>query len=98
MYKIFIHQAFEYESQIQYRKSHAILTHVIESLYSENIINLELKEAIENYQVKITGKQMFFANYLRKSIPMSFNAMTTSPVESVNNHIKHHGKVSYCFL
>ncbi len=54
-----------------------------------------MDKAIENYQVKITGKQNFFAYYVRKSIPMSFNAMTTSPVESENNHIKHHGKVSY---
>jgi len=67
----------------------------VERLYSDSIINLPLKEAIENYQVKLTGKQNFFAYYLRKTIPMSFDAMTTSPVELVNNHLKHHGKVSY---
>ncbi len=71
-----------------------VLTNVVERLYLDNIINLHLKEAIENYQVKITGKQIFFAYYVMKTIPMSFDAMTTLPVESVNNHIKHHGKVS----
>ena len=90
---MFISQACVYESQIQYRKSNEILTNVIQGLYSDNVINQQLKEAIENYQVKITGKQRYFAFYCRKTIPMSFDAMTTSPVESVNNHMKHNAGV-----
>jgi hypothetical protein len=86
-------QACVYESQIQYRKSNEILTNVIQGLYSDNVINQQLKEAIEIYQVKITGKQRHFAFYCRKTIPMTFDAMTTSPVESVNNHIKHNAGV-----
>ena len=82
-------QACVYESQIQYRKSNEILTNVLQRLYSDNAVNQQLKEAIENYQVKITGNQHYFAFYCRKTIPMSFDAMTTSPVELVNNHMKH---------
>ncbi len=69
LYKVFISQACVYELQIQYRKSNEILTNVIQRLYSDNVINQQLKEAIENYQVKITGKQRYFAFYCRKTIP-----------------------------
>ena len=89
LYKVFISQACVYESQIQYRKSNEILTNVVQRLYANDVINQQLKEAIENYQLKITGKQRYFAFYCRKNIPMSFDAMTTSPVESVHNHMKH---------
>ena len=92
-YRVFISQACVYESQIQYRKSNEILTNVVRGLYTDNVINQQLKEAIETYQVKITGKQRYFAFYCRKTIPMSFDAMTTSPVESVNNHMKHNAGV-----
>lgn len=98
LYKIFMSQACVYESQIQYRKSNEILTNVVQRLYSDNAINQQLKEAIEKYQVKITGKQQYFAFYCRKTIPMSFDAMTTSPVESVNNHIKHNAGVCCVFI
>ena len=33
-------------------------------------------------------KQQYLAYYIRVKIPMSFDAMTTSPVESMNSHIK----------
>ena len=92
LYRVFISQACVYESQIQY-KSNEILTNVVRGLYTDNVINQQLKEAIETYQVKITGKQCYFAFYCRKTIPMSFDAMTTSPVESVNNHMKHNAGV-----
>jgi hypothetical protein len=78
-------QACVYESQIQYRKSNEILTNVLQRLYSDNVLNQQLKEAFENYQVKITGKQHYFA--------LSFDAMTTSPVEPVNNHMKRNAGV-----
>ncbi len=57
-----MNQACVYESQIQYRKSNDILTNVVQRLYSDNVnvISQQLKEAIENYQVKITGKRHYF--------------------------------------
>ena len=90
---MFISQACVYESQIQYTKSNEILTNVVQRLYSDTVINQQLKEAIEKYQVKMTCKEQYFAFYRRKTIPMSFDAMTTSPVESVNNHMKHNAGV-----
>ena len=43
----------------------------------------DIKEAIETYQMKISTKEHFLANYIRRTISMSYDAMTTSPVESL---------------
>lgn len=84
-----MHQACVYENQSQYIKSHSILTEVISKMYADRLITQELKEAIETYQVKISTKEHFLAYYIHRKIIMSYDAMTTSPVESMNNHTKH---------
>jgi hypothetical protein len=38
--------------------------------------------------VKLNNKQQYLANWVRRVIPNSYDAMTTSPVESINSHIK----------
>jgi len=88
-----MHQACVFESKSQYVKSHSTLTEVIGKMYADGFISQELKEAIETYQVKISSKEHFLANYIRRTISMSYDAMTTSPVESMNNHTKHGAKV-----
>ena len=93
MYKLFMHQACVYEKKSQYVKSHSILTDVIAMVYVNGFIAQQLKEAIERYQVKISTKEDFLAYYIRRTVSMSYDAMTTSPVESVNNHTKHQAKV-----
>lgn len=45
-------------------------------------------DAILSFQSTMKRKEKYLANYLRKTIPMSMDAMTTSPVESMNNLIK----------
>jgi len=82
-----------YTNQMNYVKSHSILTDVIAKLYSNGLITQQLKEAIERYQFKISTKEDFLAYYIRRTISMSYDAMTTSPVESVNKHTKHQAKV-----
>jgi hypothetical protein len=52
------------------------------------------KRGIEAFQVKINLKQEYLAYYLWKNIHNCYNAMTTSPVESINCHIKHKTKAS----
>jgi hypothetical protein len=44
--------------------------------------------AIKRFQKKMSDKQNYLAFYIRVKIPMSFDAMTTSPVESMNAHLK----------
>ena len=98
LYKLFMHQACVYETKSQYIKSHYILTEVVAKLYADGLITQQLKEAIESYQVKITTKEHFLAYYIRRTISMSYDAMTTSPVESMNNHTKHKAKVWSCII
>ena len=93
IYKLFMHQACVYENKLQYVKSHSILNEVIAKVYADGLITQELKEAIETYQVKMSTKEDFLANCIRKTITISYDAMTTSPVESMNNHTKHEAKV-----
>ena len=57
-------------------------------------INDVLKEAFEAFQVKMMCKQEYLAYYIRKYIPNCYDAMTTSPVESINCYIKHRSKAS----
>jgi hypothetical protein len=82
IYQLFIPQAFVFEIQAQYKKANSIL------------ISKGLYEAISQLQLQVNEKQPYLANWVRKSITMSFDAMTTSPVESINCHIKHISKVS----
>jgi hypothetical protein len=96
VYKLFMHQACVYEHKYQYVKSQSTLTEVIAKVYAGGFITQELKEAIETYQMKISTKEHFLANYIRRTISMSYDAMTTSPVESMNNHTKHEAKVGPC--
>ena len=93
-----MHQACVYENKSQYMKSHSIVTEVIAKVYADGLITQELKEAIETYQVKISTKEHFLANYIRRTISMSYDAMTTSPVESMNNYTKHEAKVCWYIL
>ncbi len=44
--------------------------------------------AIKKFQKEMFDKQQHLAYYIRVNIPMSFDAMTTSPVVSMNSHIK----------
>ena len=75
-------------------KSNEILTTVIKEAYQNDRISDILKEGIEAFQVKINLKQEYLAYYLWKNIHNCYNAMATSPVESINCHIKHKTKAS----
>ena len=89
-----MHQACVYETKEQYVKSNEILTAVIKEGKENGHINDVLKEAFEAFQVKMMCKQEYLAYYIRKYIPNCYDAMTTSPVESINCYIKHRSKAS----
>lgn len=52
------------------------------------MLSLDCINAIKRFQKKMSDKQKYVAYYIRVKIPMSFDAMTTSPVESMNAHLK----------
>ncbi len=90
---------YDYEIKEQYCKANNTLHEVISQSCANGIISQPLKEAIEKFQVKMNGKEQYLAYWVRKSITTSYDAMTTSSVESMNNHIKHKSKVgSNCML
>jgi hypothetical protein len=48
----------------------------------------ECINAIQQFQIVIKEKECYLAFYGRSKISMSFNTMTTSPVESMNSSLK----------
>jgi hypothetical protein len=94
LYMLFMHQACVYETKQQYVKSNKIVTAVIKEAHLNCCINVILKDGIQAFQVKMNVKQEYLAYYVRKHIHNCYNAMTTSPVESINCHIKHRSKAS----
>jgi hypothetical protein len=48
----------------------------------------ECINAIQQFQIVIREKECYLAFYFHSKISMSFNAMTTSPVESMNSSLK----------
>ncbi len=74
-------QACVFENQYQPAKSNAVLTDVITRLLQDGSINQTTKDAIETFQSKMSAKERYLAFLVRKSVCMTYNAMTTSPVE-----------------
>jgi hypothetical protein len=94
LYKLFMHQSCVFENQEQYRKSHLILTKVVQDAFEKGVIDQVLKDIIEAFQTKIATKEIYLAHWVRKERQNCYDAMTTSPVESINSHIKHCTKAS----
>jgi hypothetical protein len=89
-----MHQACVFENKAQYQKANNILTSVIKEALEKCHIGKDLYDAISQFHIQLSKKESYLAYWARKSVPMSFDAMTTSPVESINCHIKHKSKVS----
>ena len=94
LYMLFMHQACVYKTKQQYIKSNEIITAVLKEALLSCRINDILKDAFQAFQVKMNVKQEYLAYYVRKHIHNCYNAMTTSPVKSINCHIKHRSKAS----
>ncbi len=89
-------QACVFENKHQYARSNGVLTDVISGLLEDGSISQ--KEDIETFQSKIFGKERYLAFWIQKSVCMTYDAMTTSPVESMNRNIKHKSKVSPLYM
>jgi hypothetical protein len=83
-----MHQACVFIYQKQYIKSNELLTCIIKEAHHQVILSDSLKEALEVFQVKLNNKQLYLANWVRRAIPNSYDAMTISLVESIDSHIK----------
>ncbi len=83
-----MHQACVFINQKQYNKSNELLTHIIKEAHHQGFISNLVKEAFKAFQVILNNKQLNLSNLVRRSIPNSYDAMTTLPVESINSHIK----------
>ena len=68
--------------------SNKIMTNVISDAFIKGLIKQPLKDAIDAFQIKLNNKQRYLAFYIRKTIHNCYDAMTTSPCESMNSHIK----------
>ena len=89
-----MHCACVYENKEQYDKAHQILTAVLKNALENKHLTKEQYEGFAALQLKITEKERYFSYYIRKEISMTFDAMTTSPVESMNSHLKKVKKVT----
>jgi hypothetical protein len=83
-----MHQACVFKNQAQYKKANRTRTSVIKEALKKRHIGNGVYKAISQFQVQLNKKQSYLAYWARKLVTMSFNAMTTSPVESINCHIK----------
>ncbi len=89
-----MHQACVFENKARYEMANNILTSVIKEALKKRYIGKGLYEAISQFQVQLNEKESYLAYWARKSVTMSFDTMTSSPVDSINCHIKHKSKVS----
>ena len=88
IYGIFQHQACVYCTKSQYDRSNAILTEMLSSQKCKDELSEQCIKAIEKFQCTMIEKEPYLVFHFRKTITMSFDAMTTSPVESMNSSIK----------
>jgi hypothetical protein len=65
-----------------------ILTEMLSSPLCQDVLSKDCIKAIENFQCPMIDKETYLAFNIRKTISMSFDAMTMSPVESMNSSIK----------
>ena len=86
---LFMHQACVFENKYQYDMSNKIMTNVISDAFIKGLIKQPLKDAIDAFQIKLNNKRRYLAFYIRKTIHNCYDAMTTSPCESMISLIKH---------
>lgn len=94
IYSTFIRQCVSYRTKSQHDRSNEIIANWLRHPAIVSELGETCIDAIRTFQATMRRKEMYLANYLRKQVPMSMDAMTTSPVESMNNLIKNNMKIS----
>ena len=77
------------ETKEEYEKSNAILSEILTEQDTINAVGEECVEAMKLFQANLKTKERYLAHYRRIKITMCLDAMTTSPVESMNELTKH---------
>ncbi len=88
LYAIFQHQVCVYPTKEQYDRSQELLFKMLDWEVCTKTLSPECINAIQQFQINIKEKVCYLAFYVRLKISMSFDAMTTSPVESMNSSLK----------
>jgi hypothetical protein len=65
-----------------------ILTEMLSSALCQDALSNDCINATGNFQCSMIKREDYLAFYVRKTIHMSFDAISTSPVESMNSFIK----------
>ncbi len=69
-------------------RSNVILTETLSPHGCQDVLSNDFIKAIEKCQCFMINKETYLAFYVWKTISMSFDAMTTSPVETMSSSIK----------
>ena len=88
LYTIFQYQTCVYRTKDQYDRSHEILSEMLKSKWCKDCLSDECIHMIEKFQTSMKEKKNYLVLYVRPKISMSFDAMTTSPVKSMNSALK----------
>ena len=88
LYAIFQHQVCVYRTKQQYDQSHELLMKMLVSDMCIKTLSTVCINAIQQFQIVMKEKACYLAFYVHSTIYMPFDAMTTSPVESMNSCLK----------
>jgi hypothetical protein len=88
IYKVFQYQACVYQTQAQYHRLHVLLTEMLQSEQARETLSAECILAVDKFQITMKDKEQYIAYHVRKDVSLSRNVASTSPVESMNSHIK----------
>ncbi len=88
LYKKFQYQACVYQTKTQYDRSSEILTEMLCLQWCQDSLSPEHIKVIEKFQANMKKKENYLAFHIRFKISMSFDAMITSPIESMNSSLK----------
>jgi hypothetical protein len=80
-----MHCACLFENKEQYDKAGKILTFVLQNALEKCHLTREQYDAFDAFQLILVEKERYLAYFVWKHIPMTFDAMTTSPVECVTS-------------
>ena len=78
-----------HENKEEYDWSNEILREILIDRETVNAVGEKCVEAMKALQLNLKGKERYLAHYRRMGLTMCLDAMTTSPVESMNELTKH---------
>lgn len=84
----FMRQCNTYATKAQYDRSNVFISEWLRDPLTVYMLDKELVECLQSYQANLMSKEQYLAHHVRVKITMCADAMTTSPVESMNDITK----------